>query len=120
MVKVDKYVEIFKNRAEALKETEERKLKKSNRRDALLLGIPAVLMVTVAIIWALVGKWVSAGYGGVVSMYMLLTILNNRIINRQRYTINMLVGIREIDDDVKELIRRDQDASTNAKRNRKK
>jgi hypothetical protein len=118
----------IKNRVSMLDSVESRRLNKANRRTLIINGLLILFMFLPPVLLGLLAdKWKLSGFLNAfsISIWILLVTFLERQINRKDYTIAMMSGITRIGDDMREQIAAESvkgssNASTNAKRNRKK
>lgn len=105
-----------------LEHNAEEKLRRSNRRDNLIDGITGGIMVLLLVGGIIAGAWFAVFISFNTLIWLGLCHIKDLHINHQRYIIDMLIGIKEIEDKhvtAKITEKEKANAKTNAASNRK-
>lgn len=86
-------------KAEALEVKERGRLNKANRRDNIFWGLFGAFYLVMAVISVVRGDWGQLLFTLAVGMWSPMIWLLNKQLNHQRYIINMMSGLRDIEND---------------------
>lgn len=86
-------------KSKALEATERKRLNKANRRDNIFLGLSGLCYLVIAIALITRKNWGHLVLVMAMMTWVILVTLLNHQINYQRYTISMMAGLRDIEND---------------------